>query len=155
MKPRLAGWYLLAVMAALVFAELGFCLGGSRTDEEWERLLASGTPREQVEAAYVLVNRMPEGDRARKILELLLASKDPLLREFAMTPAFTRDGDHIQRAYLSRVDDEAERVRSYFFLDFQVSLDKKKMTLENLREYFENLPEAGVVGGGEGDHRDD
>jgi hypothetical protein len=86
-----------------------------RTRSELEDDLQNGTPAEKVSALYLLTNRDTPDPVQPQFVRDLLASDEPLLREWTMTTNFTRLGrPTLQLKYLDSLGDSPEGIRCRF-----------------------------------------
>jgi hypothetical protein len=128
-----------AVLLAIVCAECVLAAALHRTEEELQRDLRTGTPRQKVYALFVLTNRdVPESLDAERVGELV-NSPEVLVREWTMTANFVRMGStRPQAARLVLLGGSPEGVRCRFLLDnrdFQAGVTRR-MALSDLRRFL-------------------
>jgi len=130
-------WAFLTVLTLAILAEGIFAVFAHRSDEELTATARSGSPRDRVYALYVLSRRNTPRAYDASDVRALLMSKDPLVREWAMTSHVRAlsDGTGMQRARLARIRDPSEAARSRFLLEHQVR--GNWMTLGQLRSFVE------------------
>lgn len=128
---------LIGLLAALIAAEAILATLSYRPVEKLRSVLETGTPGERVEALFILTNR--GGDLPGEMTDAtaLLASPEPLLREWTMTSNFTRlSSPDAQTAYLASRPDDSETRCMRFLLSYRVGT-ADWMTLDEAREYMD------------------
>jgi hypothetical protein len=127
---------MLLLVTAILVVEFAWMGGTQRSQEELWQVVATESGREKLWAFHVLAHRDPQGEIDVDAVSALLASPDPLLREFAMTPHLRRFGaEAIQLRALEAEDRSDVRVRSGFFFRGHggVNLQTLKRYLRTLR----------------------
>lgn len=109
---------ILVALVALIAVEVLFGMLTHRSREQLEAALAAPEDaRERMWALHVLANRDDPVIHTAEDVRSLLASGDPVLREFAMTYDFARaDGAELQWEIH---DQQPEEVRMGFFVRHQ------------------------------------
>lgn len=133
----------LAALLALIGLELLVGAFTHRTEAQLERAARASTGgapadvlRERMAAMHVLANRDAPRVYGAETVRELLASEEPVLREFAMTYLFSRaDGAQVQR---DRYDAQPEDLRLGFYFRHQ----KLPMHRDKVSRYFAEDPDA-------------
>ena len=135
-ERRLPAYWLHTLLLLILGVECALGVANHRNRTKLERDLQTAAPAQKAYALYVLTNR----DTPQRVdPQLLLASDEPLLREWTLTTNFTRLARPTpQLRHLDSLGNSPEGIRSRFL--FSHGIGKKPwITLPELRAFLDAL----------------
>jgi hypothetical protein len=135
------GNLLLVILVGVILLQGALAVTTHRSTAEWLSVWEQGTVEERLMALQVLTNRTPDLRIFKDLIQQLLSSPDPRLREFAYLPTITRFQVRLQRQHLEAARESPVRIRQNFFLHYRPG-PSRTMKLKDLRRYLNSLEQT-------------